>query len=396
MNKRRVVSIMFTILLVAGVVWANTTYTITDSTHDVTFGANATINGTLAMNSTKITNVANGTAATDVAAFGQLTGAVSGTTNTVAKFTGTNAIGNSSITDNGTTVATGEAINLSANLTPSAPGTGLSVSSTLFGGRPMLTTINSLGGEAQMLQSSIGIKSIMTWIPTGDSTAPFTALGLLIGTATPSAGALTARPSTTTNLCTMTRRLGYVSAATAGSVTGQRTNLPASNGPIWRGNASGQGGFFVVMRFMISDAVIVSTGRTFVGIQNSGAAPTDQDPAAETNVFAVGNGSADTTLHMYMSGAAAQTATDLGANFPANTTNTDCYDLYLYAPPNGSSISWQVVRLNTGDTASGTQSTAANLPTNTTQLQPQFWRSNSTTAAAVGIDVMVVHLETDH
>lgn len=60
-------------------------------------------------NSHKITNLTNGSAAQDAAAFGQIGSAidtaVSGTTNTVAKFTSAHVVGDSSITDSGTQVA---------------------------------------------------------------------------------------------------------------------------------------------------------------------------------------------------------------------------------------------------------------------------------------------------
>ena len=208
-------------------------------------------------------------------------------------------------------------------------------------------------------------------------------------------GTLTARTLATTNLCTTLRRTGYVSAATSGAATGQGPNL--STGTFLRGSGTGEGGFFCVGKFMVSDAVIVTTGRTFMGLQSSGAAPTDQDPAAETNVFGVGNGSGDTNLKMYMSGAAAQTPVNLGASFPVNgTTNTDCYELDLYAPPDASYIGWQVTDMATGAGSSGTQSTSANLVGSGTLLYPTFWRSNSTTAAAVGIDLISFVCETDY
>lgn len=65
---------------------------------------------TLAMNSTKITSLANGTASSDAAAFGQITTGINAavncsTSNALAKFTGTNVVGCSALlTDNGTTV----------------------------------------------------------------------------------------------------------------------------------------------------------------------------------------------------------------------------------------------------------------------------------------------------
>lgn len=73
----------------------------------------------------KITSLANGTVSTDAAAFGQIatavSAAVSGTANTIAKFTGTNVVGNSSVTDDGTTVAvTGLFTTTSTNSTTNA------------------------------------------------------------------------------------------------------------------------------------------------------------------------------------------------------------------------------------------------------------------------------------
>jgi hypothetical protein len=70
-------------------------------------GTNAT---SIAASSLKITGLANGSSASDAAAFGQIgtavSAAVSGTTNTLAKFTGANVVGDSSITDASGTVNT--------------------------------------------------------------------------------------------------------------------------------------------------------------------------------------------------------------------------------------------------------------------------------------------------
>jgi hypothetical protein len=101
---------------------------------------------------------------------------------------------------------------------------------------------------------------------------------------------------------------------------------------------------------------------------------------------------------MYMSGAVAQTATSLGTSFPVNgTSNTDCYEVMIYAPPNASFIAWEVKDMSSGaDTGVNVQSTTANLPSSTTFLQPTFWRSNSTTAAAVELDLIGMWIETDY
>lgn len=99
---------------------------------------NASLPGVLDMASHKITSLTNGSSAQDAAAFGQIasavSGAVVGTANTVAKFTGTNAVGNASFTDNGTTVT------FSTNV---ALGTH-----TLTGVTDLTTTGNTTLGDA--------------------------------------------------------------------------------------------------------------------------------------------------------------------------------------------------------------------------------------------------------
>lgn len=69
--------------------------------------AGVVVSGTADMGSNKILNLANGSAAQDGAAFGQIgsavNAAVSGTTNKLAKFTGANVVGNGWASDDGTT-----------------------------------------------------------------------------------------------------------------------------------------------------------------------------------------------------------------------------------------------------------------------------------------------------
>jgi hypothetical protein len=101
-------------------------------------------------------------------------------------------------------------------------------------------------------------------------------------------------------------------------------------------------------------------------------------------------------MHLYMSGSVAQAPVSLGASFPSNTTNTDIYQLVLYAAPNDSQISWAVTDLTSGAGSNGVQSTAANLFSNTTFVTVQAWRSNGAIASAVGIDVFGLYKETDY
>jgi hypothetical protein len=166
------------------------------------------------------------------------------------------------------------------------------------------------------------------------------------------------------------------------------------------GNGAGVGGFTKIIRFGIADAAAVDGARMFVGVSSSTAAATNVEPSTLTNSIGVGHGAADTTLRLYFGGSAAQAPIDLGANFPANTRSTDAYELALFASPNLTSVGYMVTRLNTGNVASGLltgETAGVQLPAPTTLLTyHKAWRTNNTTALAVGLDIISDYIETDN
>lgn len=204
-------------------------------------------------------------------------------------------------------------------------------------------------------------------------------------------GTATGRAVAATNLFTRMRRLGYVSAATAGSLAVFRFDQNQFS----IGDGSGLGGFHIVARFGLS--ALTADARAFFGVRQTGA-PTNVEPSTLTNTIGIGRGAADTTLQLFYGGTTAQTPINLGANFPANTTNVDLYELALFSPPGvAETVHYQVTRLNTGDTATGTLTGgAAVLPSATTLLTAfTAWISNNATAAAVAFDLVGVYIETD-
>lgn len=265
------------------------------------------------------------------------------------------------------------------NASPVAPSsTKTKLFGTDLGGRPMLATLNALGAK-MLMQPSLAQQHMFCWT-TGLNNG-VTMLGMVNGTAT---GTATGRTPTTTNSFTLARRVGFVSAAGAASVGGFRCVTAF---------LTQQQGYHAVFRFGIGDASIITTGRMFVGLEAATGAPSDVDPSGLTNLIGVGCDANDTTLQLYCAAGSAQPRTSLGANFPTNTANVDIYELALYAPPGGTSISYQVTRLNTGHVASGTIS--SNVPAATTMLTPQIWRTNGATATAVGIDLISLWGDTD-
>lgn len=254
-------------------------------------------------------------------------------------------------------------------------------------GRQMPAFIGPSGLDSA-LQPLIARNKIGWANPNGNSTT-VSYVGLpafqIVGTAT-------TRTVATTNLFTRLKRIGYVSATTAAALASVRINVLQHT----TGDGSGNGGFHTIIRFGV--AAFTSDMRMFVGMRDNASAPSNVEPSTITQCIGVGCGAADTSLRIFYGGSSAQTSIDLGANFPAKTANTDAYELAMFAPPSASgTVYYQVTRLNTGQTASGTLTgNATALPSATTLLTPiSAFVTNNATAAAVALDIASVYVETD-
>lgn len=319
---------------------------------------------------------------------GDVVGPASATDNALARFDTTTG----KLIQNGVILATdnGELI-LPYVATPAAPGTD---KLNMFAGKKatrMLPRFMGPSGLDVTLQPLIAANKIAWWNPPGNATTVPGVLGIAAPTAV---GTATARNVAATNLATRARRMGYVSAATAGSLSGHHS----ATAQFTIGATGGIGGFFYVCRFVVSDAAAVSGARMFVGLRNAVTAPTNVEPNTLTNYVGVSQLSPSNNLQIVYGGSAAQTAIDLGASFPANTLSADLYELALFAPPDTQVIYYQVTHVNTGDTATGTLSGTVGtvIPAATTFLAHTAWRCNNTTALAVGIDVVSIYIETDN
>jgi hypothetical protein len=319
---------------------------------------------------------------------------------------------NGTVTDNGAGVvtitgltgatgaagATGETGSAGATGATGAAGPNTVTTSTttnitglLYGDGDNVSAVQYTGLTAEV-QAAMGRKKIASWVPAGNTSGVPGVFGFSAPTTT--GFTVTARTVATTDFFARSRRLGYVTAASVGSVGQWR----ASAAQFTVGDAtSNQGGFLYVYRFGISDAAAVSGARMFVGLSPSGGAA-NVEPSTLTNLVGVGHGASDTNFKIFYAGSSTQTPIDLGANFPSNTQSVDLYELVLYSARNSGNVEWAVTRLNTGHTASGTiiNSGSTVLPTNTTLIGPWGYRTNNATALAVGLDVVSMHLETDY
>lgn len=320
---------------------------------------------------------------------GDVVGPASATDNALARFDSVTG----KLIQNGAILATdnGE-LWLPYVASPAAPGAD---KLNLFAGKKaarMLPRFMGPSGLDVTVQPLIAANKIAWWNPPGNATTVPGVVGLAAPTAL---GTATARNVASTSLATRARRLGYVSAATAGSLSGHYS----ATAQFTIGATGGIGGFFYVCRFVVSDAAAVSGARMFVGLRNAVAAPTNVEPSSgQINMIGVAQISSSNNFQIVYGGSAAQAAIDLGASFPANTLSADLYELALFAPPDTQAVHYQVTRVNTGDTAAGTLSGTVGtaIPAATTFLAHSAWRGNNATALAVGIDVVSVYIETDN
>jgi hypothetical protein len=266
--------------------------------------------------------------------------------------------------------------------TPAAPTSGATLFARYRAGRRTTAQIGPSGVDYSFQPSLWGNK-VMTWQAQGNGTS--TSTSLFGNSAT---GTATARNVASGSFAGWMRRLAYVSAGTAGASCGTRHNLAQFG----RGDGAGRGGFFYVVRFVVD--TVQTDMRWFVGLLNATAVIGNVNPSTLTNMIGFGIDSGQTTVRWFNNdGSGTATATDLGASFPA-TTAAVVYEIRIFCPPNGSTISYSIERLDSAAFTEGSVTT--DIPSSTTLLAPQIWMNNGPTAAAVAIAVSSQYLECDN
>jgi hypothetical protein len=246
-------------------------------------------------------------------------------------------------------------------------------------------------GIVQQLETKLSRNALALWLPPGNGT---TVPGVLGFTAPTVVGTATARNTATTNRATRTKRLGYVSAATAGSLAEARVAAAQFTG----GSGSQDGsGFYYSTRFVPSNAATVSGERFFIGLMNSTAAATNVEPTTLTNLIGIAQLSTDATqFYVCWGGSSSQTAIPVGTGLgnPA-ALSTDLYELTIYAPPTVANTFYlRLENVSTGVVFNTTLTgNATQVPQSTTQLAHRAWKTNNATALAVGFDIANVYIE---
>jgi len=322
------------------------------------------------------------------------TGPVSGVTSYGIKLVGPSSAGAG--TSEGAYIGTGWNIGLdiqsggiqlaTQNTPPTPTANNLRIYSQSIAGRVLPMWVGP-SGITTPFQASLGFNRVSIVMPAGGTTLT-TFVGGFGSTFTNTGTANNPTP-TSTNLFTSTRRATFSTGTTAGTVASHRQSVLQ----VWRGNAAGRGGFFYTIRF--GTDTLVSGNRAFVGMADSVSAPTNVDPTTSTTPgkigMAINSNTGDWNFVNNITGTA-PTVTNLGASFPVNTT--DLYQLVMFSPEDGTSITYSVTDISTGATV--TASVSTNIPSNTTFLAPNFWITNNATAAAAILDFGGWYMESDN
>lgn len=266
--------------------------------------------------------------------------------------------------------------------TPALPPTGdIQLYSRLRAGRPTLNLVTGAGRDYAM-QPILAFNKVVMWLPENSTTIrtwgmPITNVGTV---STPTLAS--------TNLATSIRRWRLTSAATANSAAENRAAATLA----WRGNASGLGGVTWVAN--VSFSTLSTNCRGFFGFTSAtGATSTSQVPSALTNAVGFQWDATETTLRIGGNdNTGSATRTDLGSNFPTNSTSA-VYTMMLFCRPNDDRWRYYIIRDDTGDEAQGELTT--DIPTAVTFLAPHLYMNNGGDASAVSFDCGGLYIESD-
>jgi len=281
-----------------------------------------------------------------------------------------------------TTLSASSNATLTAISDPSAPSNGnVAFYAKTFGGYPTLAARNALNTSFG-LQSALWSKSIQMWTNTAASGGQYLNS---VGGGNGTFSAL--QPTVGATLYQTIRRSSYANVITT---TNQLLGVNNNYFSYFRGSTTGQGGFFYHAR--LGFEVWTNGGRFFAGMC-TGTSIVTADPSTRNDCCGFAVDVADNGAISFLT---RNTTTATKASTGYTIVSNKGYDLYIYCPPNGTTISWMITDINAGTSASG--SATATLPTATTLLGPHAMASNAalTPATSISIGVVKVYTECDY
>lgn len=264
--------------------------------------------------------------------------------------------------------------------TPAAPTAGV----TMFARKAARTLPAFIGPAAidSSLQPHFGANKIANFVPTGNATTVATngIVLTVIGTATAANWA-------STNMFTASRRLSYISVATAGGAGGWREAVAK-----YAMGTAGWGGFHVMARFGL--LTLPAGYRVFVGLHSSTAVIGNVDPSSLTNMCGLGKDTGDTTLQ-FMYNDASGTANKINTGITLATS--DVVDFRMFSAAGSGKIFFSVQILNgAGTLVNSDTGVSVDVPASTTGLCIHNWCNNAATASAIDPHWMNYYIETDN
>lgn len=250
------------------------------------------------------------------------------------------------------------------------------------GGRLFLNMIGSSGLDTSLQPALFG-NTVNMWLP-GTGTTVAINFGTSFTARNSGTSAAQATPNlASTNFLTQMKRATFGTGTTATGASGIQSATTAC----WLGNAAGMGGFFFQARFGIETHQAAM--RYFVGLSANNAAMA-ADSSGWNNTVGIGKDSADSNWQIITRGTAV-TKTDTGCACTAGQV----LDLFMFAPPNSSTVYARVVDPQTGTVYVNNVAFSTNLPSNTTFLymQAHCQSTSGTTAKLLALNKM--YLETD-
>lgn len=234
------------------------------------------------------------------------------------------------------------------------------------------------------LQPGLFGNSIYMWLP-GTGTTLSIAWGSSWTARNNGTSAAQAHPTkaSTNNLTSMNRATFSTGTTTTGT-----SGVQSSATVAWRGNATGLGGFFFFARFGVE--TYRSDIRVLVGLSALNAALAG-DPSAQANSCGICKDAADTNWQIFVRSGSTATKIDTGVPVAAG----DIFDLMMFAPPNGSGITFRVVNTMTNAVVVDNEYVSTNLPAATTFMyaQARIMSTTGTTAAILALNRIYVECD---
>lgn len=211
--------------------------------------------------------------------------------------------------------------------------------------------------------------------------------GVWTGTVGAGAGNFNYQLPTTTNVYTSMKRARYANAATTpNQVLGQRN----TEAMFFRGGGINLGGFNFNAKFGFDTW---TNGSRFFGGMHTATTVISANPSVLANTIGFAVDDIDNGLISFI---CRDTSTLTKVSTGLTIVNNKGYDIYMYAEPNASSVSWGIKDLNTGTEITGVATTS--LPVNTTMLTTGVLASNGglTPAISTNLGVNKIYVETKY